>query len=83
VNVLWWPRLTATAAEQTLKLAADEWGRVVVDVPAGASTLAVRYRPDWLRGAGLASLAAAFGLVGGLGLGRFGREDSMAAVGVL
>jgi hypothetical protein len=65
VNALWWPQFAARADGRPVGTAADEWNRTVVEVPAGARRLTVRFEPQWIRGlvpaavlAGLGGLAA-------------------------
>ena len=63
VNVLMRPRIFTWVDGRPATAASDEWGRVVVDVPAGSTTLELRYCPAWesslLLAVGLASLGLA------------------------
>jgi hypothetical protein len=63
LNLLLRPWLIAEGDGRRLVSREVDWGRVVVNVPAGTRTLALRYAPPWglgaLAGAALAALAAA------------------------
>jgi hypothetical protein len=74
VNALAWPRLVATADGRPVAVAEDAWGRLVAAVPAGTKTLAVRYRPDWLRGL---TIAAVPGAMAGIGLVWLARRATL------
>jgi hypothetical protein len=64
VNFLKRPETVAAVDGQPLAAAADEWGRVVVRVPAGGQRLEVRLAPPWGKGFLAAILLA--GVAGGL-----------------
>lgn len=84
VNVLGWPRFRAIADGEIVSWSADEWGRMVVRVPAGTRVLEVVYSPRWREGLGLGVLALAASVIMAWGLARlsvFGitdRTDSSA-----
>lgn len=61
-NFLRYPRIVATADGRPVDVSEDEWRRIVVDVPAGAGSVAIRYRPDHRAGLVAAAVAAAGGL---------------------
>ena len=44
VNYLWHSGMTASTEGTELALTADEWNRIVLDVPAGCKSIAVTYR---------------------------------------
>ncbi len=44
VNYLWHSGMTASAAGTELALSADDWNRIVIEVPAGSKTIDVAYR---------------------------------------
>ncbi len=50
VNFLQYPKMTATIDGREVECRRDAWHRILVDVPAGAHRLAIRYRPDWKKG---------------------------------
>ena len=50
VNFLAWPHMNAYAGGKSVKLDADDYGRIKVEVPAGASAVSVRYEPPWASG---------------------------------
>lgn len=47
VNFLLLNGIVARAGGNILPMTADEWGRIVVDVPAGTRVMEVRYEPPW------------------------------------
>ncbi len=61
VNILYRPRIFAWVDGRPATVAADEWGRAVVEVPAGTARLEFRYCPAWEstlpQALGLAALA--------------------------
>ncbi len=60
VNFLHYPRMQAEVDGQSVTLQADEWGRMVVAVPAESRHLRLTYRPNWRRG--FQGGAAVFGI---------------------
>jgi hypothetical protein len=50
VNFLSLNWMTAAVDGVSVPCAADEWGRIIVEVPHGAAQLAIRYQPSWKRG---------------------------------
>jgi hypothetical protein len=50
VNFLRLDWMTAAVDGDSIPCTADEWGRIVVNVPRGATQLAIRYQPPWVRG---------------------------------
>jgi hypothetical protein len=50
VNFLWYPRTRAMSGGTELPVRPDEWGRIVVDVPAGVSAVDVGYHAPWSEG---------------------------------
>jgi hypothetical protein len=60
-NFLFYPDITATADGRSVAVSHDEWQRIVAEVPAGAATLRIRYRPPVAAGLVLAALSAAIG----------------------
>jgi hypothetical protein len=73
VNFLWYPEMKAAADGKELSCLRDRWGRIVADVPAGAKTLAIRFRPDWLRGTLWGGASAALALAAAAVLARRGK----------
>jgi hypothetical protein len=69
VNFLRLDDMTASIDGQDVACRSDEWGRILVSVPEGASRLAVRYRPKWPRRLWLA-LIVAITAVGGFAFAR-------------
>ena len=65
VNILWRPQMVVTTDGRRCKARADDYGRLVAAVPAGAHEIRVRYCPPWGTGflAGL-TLAAVAGVIG-------------------
>ena len=63
VNALWWPQFVARADGLPREAMPDDWNRTVVEVPAGARRLTVRFEPGWARGL---VPAAVLMLLGGL-----------------
>jgi len=61
VNALWWPQFTARADGALLEAVPDEWNRTLVEVPAGAGRLTVRFEPRWSAGLPPAALLAVLG----------------------
>ena len=61
-NFLRYPDMAATADGRPAVVGEDQWQRIVVEVPAGARTVHVGYRPPRLLGLILAATALAFGL---------------------
>jgi hypothetical protein len=68
VNILFWPRLTASADGKPLSLARDAWGRVRVRVPPRSAKLEIRYRGPWGAGICLAGGLALAGVLAGVAL---------------
>ncbi len=68
INILGWPRFRAYADKKPVSWTADEWGRVLVSLPAGTETLEMVYEPPWGKGFGLGALflVLALGLSGAL-----------------
>ncbi|HEY2882692.1 MAG TPA: hypothetical protein VGJ15_09670, partial [Pirellulales bacterium] len=58
-NVLAAPYLKTKLDGRSLASSVDSWGRLVFQVPAGAHSLRVAYRPPWLTGIALGALLAA------------------------
>ncbi len=50
VNVLGWPRFRAYADGKPVPWTPDDWGRVLVSVPANTQKLEVLYEPAWRKG---------------------------------
>jgi hypothetical protein len=50
VNVLCWPEMKAVSGGRALTVKPDEWSRVVVEVPEGARSFRLDYRPPWKQG---------------------------------
>jgi hypothetical protein len=68
-NFLRYPRMVALADGRPAEVGEDEWQRIVVDVPAGTRSLAIRYRADRTTGLVVAAVLAACGLAA-LGVAR-------------
>jgi hypothetical protein len=62
-NFLHYPDFVAHADGLPARLGADEWQRIAVDVPAGASRITIRYRPPWTTGLMLALAPAALAAI--------------------
>jgi hypothetical protein len=63
VNFLRLDGMTAAVDSVPIRCGSDEWGRIVVSIPAGASQLAIRYSPPW-KLAGLVGLPFGIAAVG-------------------
>jgi len=50
INILAWPDFKVMADRVPLPFHPDDWGRIVVEVPPGATTLEARYSPPWGKG---------------------------------
>jgi hypothetical protein len=50
VNFLCWPDMAATVDGRSAAVTPDSWHRISVNVPAGASSLKIRYQPPWTLG---------------------------------
>ena len=50
INVLWWPDMVGKADGKIIPCQADDWGRVILEVPAGADIVEVCYAPSWKAG---------------------------------
>jgi len=62
LNMLWRREFRAQAGLKTLPVAADEWGRIAVEVPANTKAVRLTFSPHWGEGFVLALVAAGFGL---------------------
>ncbi|MFM9196995.1 MAG: hypothetical protein ACKOWG_14870, partial [Planctomycetia bacterium] len=60
-NFLWYPDISATADGRPVAVTEDEWQRIVVQVPAGARQLRIRYSPPRAPGLVIAMILAAIG----------------------
>ena len=63
VNFLAWPDMAARVDGRPLPLEADEWGRMRLQVPAGAGRLEIRYAPPWGLGCRLGASLALVGVL--------------------
>jgi hypothetical protein len=66
-NFLWYPSIAATADDEPAEVTEDEWHRIVVAAPAGASQIRIRYSPPRVTGNVMACLLALFGVGATLG----------------
>jgi len=66
INFLRLDDMTASIDGTDVACRSDDWGRILVSVPEGASRLSVRYRPKWAHGLWLALI------VGIIAVGVFG-----------
>jgi hypothetical protein len=63
VNFLWYRQMHATADGRPVPCHPDQWGRIQVDLPQAARTLAIRFDPGWLKGLLNGGLLALLGLL--------------------
>lgn len=68
VNVLGWPRFRAFSDGEMVPWSADEWGRMVVRVPAGGRVVEVVYSPPWREGIALGLVALVASIITAWGL---------------
>ena len=66
-NFLRYPHIAATADDEPAEVTEDEWHRIVVAAPAGASQIRIRYAPPRFTGNVMACLLALFGVGATLG----------------
>jgi hypothetical protein len=64
VNFLWYPQMRAVVDGEAVKVSHDTWGRMVVDVPAGTTSLRIHYAAGWMRGLLAGLVLIAIGLIG-------------------
>ena len=58
-------QLRATVDGHPARISHDAWERIVVSVPAGATSLHIRYVSGWMRGLALGLILILTGLLGG------------------
>jgi hypothetical protein len=64
VNFLWHPQMQATTDDKPTIVSHDDWQRMVIDVPAGAKSLHIRYAAGWTKGLLLGGVLVLIGLGG-------------------
>jgi hypothetical protein len=64
VNFLWYPQMRATIDGKSVELAQDDFERMMVEMPAGAKTLHIRYAAGWGVGSAIGLALVLIGLFG-------------------
>lgn len=70
VNFLWYRDMKARVDGALVPCLSDSWGRMRVEVPAGASRLAIRYEPPWARGVLLGIVFVLLGIASAAAIGK-------------
>ena len=78
VNFAWYPDMKAEVDGQAVECQRDDWCRMLVEVPAGATRLELRYEAPWRRGFFWSGVVATMALGGAYFLQRRDLSDRPA-----